>query len=104
LVENCEAQTKLECGGVKICPLPPIVTSVHQPPDAGIIACLKLRYKRRLISLVVRVFPEKRRRREAAAAAASAASDLEVTATATAAAAAERPPSEPAANAAAPHT
>jgi len=43
IVDNCGAHTELECDGVKICPLPPNVTSVHQPLDAGIIACLKRR-------------------------------------------------------------
>jgi len=40
VVENCGAHTELECDGVTICPLPPTVTSVHQPIDAMIIACL----------------------------------------------------------------
>jgi len=74
VVDNCGAHTKIECDGVTICPLPPNVTSVHQPLDAGIIACLKRRYKRRLISLVLGALPEKRRRQEAAAGVAPAAS------------------------------
>jgi len=37
-------------------PLPPNVTSVHQPLDAGITAALKRRYKRRLLALVVWAF------------------------------------------------
>jgi len=84
------AHTELECDGVKICPLPPNVASVHQPLDAGIVACLIRRYKKRLISLVLRAFPEKRRRQEAVAA--SPASTA-ATATAVAAALAARPPS-----------
>jgi len=52
IVDNCGAHTDLECDGVKICPLPPNVASVHQPLDAGIIAFLKRSYKKRLISLV----------------------------------------------------
>jgi len=73
LVENCGAHTKIECDGVTIYPLPPRVTSVHEPLDAGIIACCKHRYKRRLISLVLSALHEKRRRQEAAAAVAPAA-------------------------------
>jgi len=65
VVDNCGAHPKIECDGVTICSLPPNVTSVHQPLDAGIIECLKRRYKNRLISL--------RRRKEAAAALAPAA-------------------------------
>ena len=71
IVDNCGAHTELEYNGVKICPLPPNVTSVHQPLDAGIIACLKRRYKKHRNSLVLRAFPEKRRRQEAEAASAA---------------------------------
>jgi len=99
IVDNCGAYTELECDGVKICPLPPNVTSVHQSLDAGIIACLKRRYKKRLISLVLRAFPEKRRRQEAEAA--SAASTA-ATATAAEAALAARTPSGPEASTPAP--
>jgi len=73
IVDNCGAHTPLECDGVTICSLPHNVTSVHLPLDAGIIACLKRRYKKRLISLVLQAFPEKRRRQELAAAAADTA-------------------------------
>eukprot|EP00168_Porphyra_purpurea_P018752 TRINITY_DN7135_c0_g1_i1.p1 TRINITY_DN7135_c0_g1~~TRINITY_DN7135_c0_g1_i1.p1 ORF type:complete len:534 (-),score=5.13 TRINITY_DN7135_c0_g1_i1:258-1859(-) len=73
IVDNCGAHTSLECDGFKICPLPPNVTSIHQPLDAGIIACLKCRYKRRLISLIMRAFGEKRHRPEAAVVATAAA-------------------------------
>jgi len=53
VVDNCGAHTKFECDGVTIFPLPPHVTSVQQPLDAGIIAYLTRRYKRRLTLLVL---------------------------------------------------
>jgi len=90
IVDNGGAHTELECDSVKIYPLPPNVMSFHQPLDAGIIACLKRRYKKRVISLVLRSFPEMRRRKEAAAA--SAASTV-APATAAEAALGARPPS-----------
>jgi len=89
IVDNCGAHTALECDGVTICPLPPNVTSVHQPLDADIIACLKRRYKKRLISLVLQAFPEKQRRQELAAAAADTAAATSTVGDATDAA---RPP------------
>jgi len=92
LVDNCGAHTKLECDCVTICPLPPNVTSVHQPLDAGIIACIKRRYKRLLISLVLGAIPEKRRRQVAAAAAAPAASTAAAMANAAAAEATSQAP------------
>jgi len=73
IVDNRGAQTAVECDGVTIGPLPRNVTSVQQPLDAGIIACLKRRYKKRLISLMLQTFPEKRRRQELAVAAADTA-------------------------------
>jgi len=73
IVYNGGAYSALECNGVTICPLPHNVTSVHLPLDAGIIACLKRRYKTGLIFLVLQAFPEKRRRQELAAAAADTA-------------------------------
>jgi len=85
VVENRVAYTKIECDGVTICRLPHNVTMVHQPVDAGIIACLKSRYKSRLISLVLRSLPEKRRRQEAAAAAGPTVSASAARATAAAA-------------------
>jgi len=41
---------------VRFVPLPPNCTSLYQPLDLGIIACLKRRYKRRLLDLVVTAF------------------------------------------------
>ena len=60
VVDNCGAHGKLEHPQVAICPLPPNVTSVHQPLDAGIIAALKRRYKGRLLSLVIGAFERSR--------------------------------------------
>ena len=54
--DNCGAHEELECDKVKFIPLPPNCTSIYQPLDLGIIACLKRRYKRRLLDLVVRAF------------------------------------------------
>ena len=59
-VDNCGAHNKLEHPQVAICPLPPNVTSVHQPLDAGIIAALKRCYKGRLLSLVIGAFERSR--------------------------------------------
>jgi len=46
--DNCGAHDELESAQVKFIPLPPNCTSVFQPLDLGIIACLKRRYERRL--------------------------------------------------------
>ena len=54
--DNCGAHDQLECNQVKFTALPPNCTSIYQPLDLGIIACLKRRYKRRLLDLVVSVF------------------------------------------------
>jgi len=56
ICDNCGAHE--ECGSeqVTFIPLPPNCTSIHQPRDLGIIACLKRRYKRRLLDLVVSAF------------------------------------------------
>jgi len=51
VVDNCGAHSKLEHAQVTTIPLPPNVTSIHHPLDAGIIAALKRRYKRRLLAL-----------------------------------------------------
>lgn len=37
--------------------LPPNTTAVYQPMDAGVIAALKRRYKRRLLAIIVRAQP-----------------------------------------------
>ena len=60
IVDNCGAHGKLKDGQVAICPLPPNITSVHQPPDAGIIAALKRLYKGRLSGLVIGAFERSR--------------------------------------------
>ena len=54
--DNCGAHEELECDKVKFIPLSPNCTSIYQPLDLGIIACLKRRYKRRLLDLVVSAF------------------------------------------------
>jgi len=54
--DNCGAHGDLESDQVKFFALPPNCTSIYQPLDLGIIACLKRRYKRRLLDLVVGAF------------------------------------------------
>jgi len=54
--DNCESHAELECEQVNFSPLPPNCTSVHQPLDLGIIACLKRQCKRRLLDLVESAF------------------------------------------------
>ena len=54
--DNCGAHEELESTSVSFIPLPRNCTSVYQPLDLGIIACLKMRYKRRLLDLVVGSF------------------------------------------------
>jgi len=50
------AHVELECDQVRFIPLPPNCTSLYQPLDLGIIACLKRRYKRLILDLVVAAF------------------------------------------------
>jgi len=54
--DKCGAHEELNCDKVKFIPLPPNCTSIYQPLDLRIIACLKRRYMRRLLDLVVRAF------------------------------------------------
>jgi len=54
--DNCGAHEELEITQVSLILVPPSCTSVYQPLDLGIIACLKWRYKRRLLVLVVSAF------------------------------------------------
>jgi len=54
--DNCGAHEELESTSVSFIPLPRNCTSVYQPLDLGIIACLKMRYKRRLLDLIVGSF------------------------------------------------
>jgi len=56
VVDNCGAHSKLEHAEVTTIPLPPNVTSIHEPLNAGIIAALERRYRRRLLALVVEAF------------------------------------------------
>eukprot|EP00170_Pyropia_yezoensis_P004091 contig_16886_g4102 len=53
---NCGAHEELASEQVKFIALPPNCTSIYQPLDMGIIACLKRRYKWRLLDLVVGAF------------------------------------------------
>jgi len=56
IVDNCGAHGELNDEQVTFFPLPPNVTSLHQPLDAGIIASLKRRYQGRLLGLVIGAF------------------------------------------------
>jgi len=49
--------TALSADDVEILFLPPKVTAIYQPMNAGVIAALKRRYKRRLFVVIVRWFP-----------------------------------------------
>lgn len=49
LMDNCGSHDELKDPMVEIVYLPPCTTSVYQPLDAGIIASMKLRYKRELV-------------------------------------------------------
>jgi len=60
VVDNCGAHSKLEHPQVATIPLPPNVISFHQPLDAGIIAALQRRYKRRLLDFMVAAFERTR--------------------------------------------
>jgi len=50
LVDNCSSHETPEHPLVKIATLPPGVTSIYQPMGAGIIAALKARYRKELLS------------------------------------------------------
>ena len=54
--DNCGAHGDLGSDPVKFFALPPKCTSIYQPLDLGMIECLKRRYKRRLLDLVVGAF------------------------------------------------
>lgn len=43
----------LSADDVEVIYLPPHTTAVYQPMDAGVIAALKRRYKRRLMAVVL---------------------------------------------------
>lgn len=59
LILNISAthDVELSAPNVTLIFLPPITTAVYQPMDAGVIAALKRRYKRRLLAIVVRGLP-----------------------------------------------
>jgi len=54
--DNCGAHEELEITQDSLILVPPSCTSVYHPLDLGIIACLKRRYKRRLLVLDVNAF------------------------------------------------
>jgi len=56
-------------GQIEVVFLPPNVTSVYQPMDAGIIAMLKKKYRYRLLMKILEIFEERPQRRAAADAA-----------------------------------
>jgi len=60
VMDNCGAHSKRGHAQVTTIPLPPNVISNHQPLDAGIIAALKRRHKRRLLALVLEAFERTR--------------------------------------------
>jgi len=96
IVDNCGAHTELTHPQVRICALPPNVTAIHQPLDAGVIASVKRRYKKRLIALVLRAHEDKVRREAAEAAAAADAVVAEASVAAAAAGARPTPGGPPA--------
>lgn len=67
-VDNCGAHTELTHPQIQIFALPPNVTAIHQPLDAGVVAALKHPYKKRFISLVIRAHEDKLQKEAAASA------------------------------------
>ena len=63
-------------GQIEVIFLPPDVTSVYQPMDAGVIAMLKKNYRYRLLLRMLDIFDERVDRREAAKAAKMAAGTM----------------------------
>ena len=63
-------------GQIEVIFLPPNVTSVYQPMDAGVIAMLKKNYRYRLLLRMLDIFDERVDRREAAKAAKMAAGTM----------------------------
>lgn len=53
LVDNCAAHSKLTLSNIKLVFLPPNTTSKLQPQDAGIIQCVKLHYRKKLLRRLV---------------------------------------------------
>jgi len=67
VVDNCAVHSKMNLAQFKTIPLPPNVTSNHQPFDKAIIVALKRGYKVRLLVLVVEAFERTRQARLAGA-------------------------------------
>ena len=72
ILDNCGPHGA-ECvdnrGQVKVVFLPPNVTSVYQPMDAGVISMIKRRYRYRLLAKYLEIFEDRQLRREQAQAA-----------------------------------
>ena len=75
IVDNCGAHGELNDEQVTFFPLPPNVTSLHQPLDSGIIAALERRYQGRLLGLFIGAFERFRLRSGAWSQAPTRASD-----------------------------
>ena len=55
IIDNCPAHPIIEnLSHVKLVFLPPNTTSVSQPMDQGVIRCLKVHYRKRLVKLILR--------------------------------------------------
>ena len=52
-MDNCAAHTPQELESIKIEFFPPNTTSVLQPMDMGIIRCLKINYRKKLVSNLI---------------------------------------------------
>lgn len=57
-LDNCPAHPPINLSNVKLAFLPKNTTAVLQPMDAGIIACLKSRYKRLMMGDILQVMKE----------------------------------------------
>lgn len=79
IMDNCgpHGTELVDPGGqIEVIFLPPNVTSVYQPMDAGVIAMLKKNYRYRLLMRMFDIFEERQDRREAAKAAKMAAGTM----------------------------
>jgi hypothetical protein len=69
ILDNCGphgTELKDPQGQVKVVFLPPNVTSVYQPMDAGVIAMVKKSYRYRLLERLLDIYQERKQLREAA--------------------------------------
>ena len=72
IMDNCGphgAELTDPDGQIEVIFLPPNVTSVYQPMDAGVIAMLKKNYRYKLLMKMFEIFEERQERRDAAKAA-----------------------------------